>query len=100
MAIGRIRGFGVGMVLAELDGGVVLVDGTGGHHAEYRIESNDGDRIDALLAGFLAAGASGPDALAEAVAQATALADGSRVTAADREAVSIKWIDALELAWQ
>lgn len=66
---------GVGSVLASLGAeGAVLVDGRGQWHAtatarEVRSDVGAGD---ASLAGFLAAGAAGPDALRQAVAWGTA----------------------------
>jgi 1-phosphofructokinase len=72
---GKVRSQGVGTVIVSLGvDGAVLVDEDGAFHAE-------GPRIaprstvgagDALLAGFLAAGGRGSDALAEGVAWGTA----------------------------
>jgi fructose-1-phosphate kinase PfkB-like protein len=93
-AIERVRGFGPASVLASLGGdGAVLADETGTHHADAPGVS--GDARDLLLAGFLAAGGRGQDALVEAVAWAAA--DGC-ATAVDRSVVELTWVDALELA--
>lgn len=74
-AIEALQARGAQAVLASLgDQGAVLVDPTGAHHAiapaaHPRSTVGAGD---ATLAGFLAAGASGPRALARAVAYGTA----------------------------
>lgn len=72
---GKIRSQGVGTVIVSLGpDGAVLVEDEGSVHAESpaltpRSTVGAGD---ALLAGFLAAGGRGPEALAEAVAWGTA----------------------------
>ncbi|MEU1282140.1 1-phosphofructokinase [Streptomyces sp. NPDC005805] len=71
----ELRGRGAGAVLASLGAdGQLLVDATGtwfGHAPAAAVRSNVGAG-DASLAGFLAAGGSGPAALAAAVAHGTA----------------------------
>ena len=70
-AANDLRAKGVGTVLVSLGPrGAVLVDGAGALHAESEVivpRSTVGAG-DALLAGFLAAGGEGPEALAEGVA--------------------------------
>ncbi len=71
----QLRGRGVGAVLTSLGAdGAVLVDADGAWHARAEAEAvrSDVGAGDAALAGFLAAGASGPDALRQAVAWGTA----------------------------
>jgi 1-phosphofructokinase len=71
LAADELRAKGVGAVLVSLGAsGAVLVDGGPAFHAESRVivpRSTVGAG-DALLAGFLAAGGAGPEALAEGVA--------------------------------
>jgi 1-phosphofructokinase len=71
LAANELRSNGVGTVLVSLGpSGAVLVDDGQAFHAESRVvvpRSTVGAG-DALLAGFLAAGGSGPEALAEGVA--------------------------------
>lgn len=80
----ELRSWGAGAVLASLGpDGAVLVDGDGvasGQAPVARPRSTVGAG-DALLAGFLAAGARGPDALAEALAWGAAAVSlpGSRM---------------------
>ncbi|HEX2771228.1 MAG TPA: 1-phosphofructokinase family hexose kinase, partial [Micromonosporaceae bacterium] len=79
-----VRGWGAGAVLASLGpDGAVLVDDGGAHAGECPVlapRSSVGAG-DALLAGFLAAGAAGPEALAEALAWGAAAVSmpGSRM---------------------
>lgn len=74
-AAGELRERGARAVLASLGAdGQLLVDATGtwfGHAEPVAVRSNVGAG-DASLAGFLAAGGSGPAALAAAVAHGTA----------------------------
>ncbi len=75
LAARELRARGVGSVLVSLGaGGAVLVDRSGEHHAwtpEITVRSTVGAG-DSALAGFLAAGGEGPDALRYAVAYGTA----------------------------
>ncbi|QJY45801.1 1-phosphofructokinase [Pseudonocardia broussonetiae] len=70
-----LRAAGVGAVLVSLGaGGALLVDDSGEHHAvssPVAVRSTVGAG-DATLAGFLAAGGAGPDALRQAVAYGAA----------------------------
>src|SRR5207249_8711914 len=62
-----LRERGAATVLASLGAdGAVLVDATGAYHGEARVDAVRGTvgAGDATLAGFLAAGGSGPEALA------------------------------------
>jgi 1-phosphofructokinase len=70
----RLRALGARTVLASLgSGGAVLVDATGSYHAGAAVTARSTVGAgDALLAGFLAAGGAGPQALLEAVAWGTA----------------------------
>lgn len=71
----QLRDRGVAAVLTSLGAdGAVLVDADGAWHARAEAEAvrSDVGAGDAALAGFLAAGASGPDALRQAVAWGTA----------------------------
>jgi 1-phosphofructokinase len=71
----KLRSYGVRTVLVSLGpSGAVLVDDTGAVHAESPavVPRSTVGAGDALLAGFLAAGGEGPDALAEGVAWAAA----------------------------
>jgi 1-phosphofructokinase len=70
-----LRGHGIGSVLASLgSAGALLVDGAGVRlaHAPVTVPVSSVGAGDALLAGFLAAGGEGTDALVEAVAWGTA----------------------------
>ncbi|SDK80272.1 1-phosphofructokinase [Glycomyces sambucus] len=71
-----LRTAGAHAVLASLGpDGAILVDARGVHHAEAPLTGPVASPVgagDAALAGFLAAGGSGPDALAAAVAWGTA----------------------------
>jgi 1-phosphofructokinase len=101
-AIERLRADGADGVLASLGrDGAVLVDRSGIHHAVAQAPTprSTVGAGDALLAGFLAAGASGPAALAEGVAWGTAAVGlaGSRMphpADIDRAAVQVTSIDA------
>ncbi|RZQ59902.1 1-phosphofructokinase [Amycolatopsis suaedae] len=66
----ELRAAGAGAVLASLGrDGALLVDGDGAWHAEAEAEAASSVGAgDAMLAGFLAAGGHGPDALRAAVA--------------------------------
>ena len=84
----ELRGRGVGAVLASLGAdGAVLVDETGATFGSATIEKARSavGAGDSMLAGFLAAGGSGPDALAEALAWGAAAASlpGSRMPTPD-----------------
>jgi 1-phosphofructokinase len=71
----KLRSYGVVAVLVSLGpGGAVLVDDVGAVHAESPavVPRSTVGAGDALLAGFLAAGGRGPQALAEGVAWAAA----------------------------
>jgi 1-phosphofructokinase len=96
-AIERLRAFGPEAVLASLGaGGAVLVDATGAFHAQAELDPDEGyahGSLDALLGGFLTAGASGPEALAAALLTSASAPDGNRLPT-----VHVTWIDALELA--
>jgi len=92
-----LRSRGPVTVLASLGpDGAVLVDDTGVTHGEARVDTPRGavGAGDALLAGFLAGGGKGPDALAEALAWGAAAASlpGSHMPTPhdlDREGVRI-----------
>ncbi|WFE28412.1 1-phosphofructokinase [Solwaraspora sp. WMMD791] len=80
----QVRAWGAGTVLASLGAqGAVLVDADGVHTGDSRVEHprSTVGAGDALLAGFLAAGAAGPDALAEGLAWGAAAVSlpGSRM---------------------
>ena len=84
----ELRGRGVGAVLASLGSdGAVLVDETGATFGSATIDKARSavGAGDSMLAGFLAAGGSGPDALAEALAWGAAAASlpGSRMPTPD-----------------
>ena len=84
----ELRGRGVGAVLASLGAdGAVLVDETGATFGSATIEKARSavGAGDSMLAGFLAAGGSGPDALAQALAWGAAAASlpGSRMPTPD-----------------
>src|SRR5947209_17397043 len=67
-AIERVRDYGPASVLAGLGpAGAVLVNGSGAFHAELETASEKAFTLDALLSGFLTAGADGPEALAAAL---------------------------------
>jgi 1-phosphofructokinase len=104
VAIGRLRASGARTVLASLGSqGAVLVDDTGAYHASAPATARSTVGAgDATLAGFLAAGGAGPDALLEAVAWGTAAValPGSRMPhphEIDRGAVAIKSLNPLEV---
>jgi len=93
-----LRDLGVGMVLASLGAdGAVLVDDDGAIHGRTPAVSTVSSvgAGDAMLAGFLAGGGSGPDALIEALAwgAAAVLQPGSRMPSPDdidRSAVQLE----------
>lgn len=95
-AAGRLVANGVGAVLVSLGpDGAAHVDTAGATHAEARLDEiqNTVGAGDALLAGFLAAGAT-PESLGEAVAWSIAAcrSPGTRmgpILAADRSAVTV-----------
>jgi 1-phosphofructokinase len=105
-AIELIRAAGAQTVLASLGaGGALLVDGTGIYHgiADVTAHRSTVGAGDATLAGFLAAGGSGIDALAEAIAWGTAAVSlpGSRVPGPndlDRDAVKTNQVEKEEVA--
>jgi 1-phosphofructokinase len=79
-----LRGRGAGTVLASLGAdGAILVDDTGTYHGEAPVTTVRGSvgAGDATLAGFLAGGAAGPEALAEVLAWGAAAVSlpGSRM---------------------
>jgi 1-phosphofructokinase len=83
-----LRERGAGAVLASLGSqGALLVDATGAYHGESRVDAVRGTvgAGDAMLAGFLAAGGSGPEALAEGLAWGAAAVSlpGSRMPRPD-----------------
>jgi 1-phosphofructokinase len=82
-AIERLRAAGARTVLASLgSAGAVLVDATGACYARAAVTARSTVGAgDAMLAGFLAAGGAGPQALVEAVAWGTAAVSlpGSRM---------------------
>jgi sugar/nucleoside kinase (ribokinase family) len=91
-AIERLRGFGPESVLASLGAaGAVLVSPAGAFHAEFEPAVIEAFTPDALLSGFLTAGADGPEALAAGLLSAASDFD-------PLPAVHVTWIDALELA--
>ena len=84
----ELRGRGVGAVLASLGAdGAVLVDATGATFGSATVERPRSavGAGDAMLAGFLAGGGSGPEALREALAWGAAAASlpGSRMPTPD-----------------
>ncbi len=101
-AIERVRAAGAQTVLATLgSAGAVLVTGEHAHHASAAVTKRRSTvgAGDATLAGFLAAGGAGPDALAEAVAWGAAAVSlpGSQMphsTDLDRGAVEITSLSA------
>ena len=105
-AIRRIRAAGARTVLASLGAeGALLVDDTGAYHgsAEVGAPRSTVGAGDAMLAGFLAAGGSGAQALAEAVAWGTAAVSlpGSRMPGPsdlDRNAVKTTQLNMEEVA--
>jgi 1-phosphofructokinase len=104
-AIARLRAAGARTVLASLGSqGAVLADRTGTHHGSAAVTARSTVGAgDATLAGFLAAGGAGPEALAEAVAWGTAAVSlpGSRMphpADIDRGAVVINSLNALEVS--
>ncbi len=103
IAIEQLRAAGARTVLASLGSeGAVLIDHTGSYHAGAQaVARSTVGAGDATLAGFLAAGGAGPDALVEAVAWGAAAAalPGSRMprpTEIDRGAVSITSLPRLD----
>jgi 1-phosphofructokinase len=105
-AVDRIRAAGARTVLASLGAdGALLVDDRGAYHAGAAVSAHRSTvgAGDAMLAGFLAAGGSGPKALAEAVAWGTAAVSlpGSRMpgpTDLDRDAVKTTQLNTEEVA--
>ncbi len=104
VAIERLRASGARTVLSSLGSqGAVLVDDTGTYHATAPATARSTVGAgDATLAGFLAAGGAGPDALVEAVAWGTAAValPGSRMPHAheiDRGAVAIRSLNTMEV---
>ncbi len=104
-AIDRLQLAGARTVLASLGhDGAVLADETGIHHAAAAVTARSTVGAgDATLAGFLAAGGAGPDALTEAVAWGTAAVSlpGSRMphpTDIDRGAVVITSLNTEEVS--
>ncbi len=104
VAIEALRAAGARTVLASLGSkGAVLVDGTGAYHASAPATAlSTVGAGDATLAGFLAAGGTGPDALLEAVAWGSAAVSlpGSRMphpNEIDRDAVAIKSLNPMEV---
>jgi len=104
-AIDRLRAAGARSVLASLGrDGAVLADPTGTHHATAAVTARSTVGAgDAALAGFLAAGGAGPQALAEAVAWGAAAVSlpGSRMphpADIDRGAVVINSLNPLEVS--
>ena len=84
----ELRGRGVGAVLASLGAdGAVLVDATGATFGSATVERPRSavGAGDSMLAGFLAGGGQGPDALAEALAWGAGAASlpGSRMPTPD-----------------
>lgn len=106
VAIERLRAAGARSVLASLGReGAVLVDQTGAYHAGATVTTRRSTvgAGDAMLAGFVAAGGSGPAALAEAVAWGTAAVSlpGSRMpqpTDLARGAVEVQSLKPLEVS--
>ncbi|HUO74506.1 MAG TPA: 1-phosphofructokinase [Solirubrobacteraceae bacterium] len=100
-----LRAAGAGTVLASLGhDGAVLVEQGGSYHATAAVAAprSTVGAGDAMLAGFLAGGATGPTALAEAVAWGTAAVSlpGSRMPTPidlDRDAVRVTQLDTLEV---
>jgi 1-phosphofructokinase len=105
-AVHRIRAAGARTVLASLGAdGALLVEPDRAHHggAEVSAQRSTVGAGDAMLAGFLAAGGSGVEALAEAVAWGTAAVSlpGSRMpgpTDLDRDAVKTTQLNTEEVA--
>jgi 1-phosphofructokinase len=97
-----LRGQGVAAVLASLGAdGAVLVDTTGATFGSAIVERprSSVGAGDAMLAGFLAGGGSGPDALAEALAWGAAAASlpGSRMpTPADLDHAAVRLADRID----
>jgi 1-phosphofructokinase len=104
-AVERLRAAGARTILASLGAdGAILADGRVAHHAFAPVSTQRSTvgAGDAMLAGFLAAGGAGPEALAEAVAWGSAAVTlpGSRMPAPDdldREAVQIHSLNPLEV---
>jgi len=105
-AVERIRAAGARTVLASLgaDGALLIEDG-GTYHGSAQVGAprSTVGAGDAMLAGFLAAGGAGVEALAEAVAWGTAAVSlpGSRMpgpTDLDRDAVKTTQMNTLEVA--
>jgi len=105
-AVGRIRAAGARTVLASLgaDGALLIEDG-GTYHGSASVSARRSTvgAGDAMLAGFLAAGGSGVEALTEAVAWGTAAVSlpGSRMpgpTDLDRDAVKTTPLNTQEVA--
>jgi len=106
VAVRRIRAAGARTVLASLGAdGALLVEPDRADHggAEVSAQRSTVGAGDAMLAGFLAAGGSGVEALAEAVAWGTAAVSlpGSRMpgpTDLDRDAVKTTQLNTQEVA--
>jgi 1-phosphofructokinase len=105
-AVDRIRSAGARTVLASLGAeGALLIERGCAYHGSARVSAQRSTvgAGDATLAGFLAAGGSGVDALAEAVAWGTAAVSlpGSRMpgpTDLDRDAVKTTQLNTQEVA--
>jgi 1-phosphofructokinase len=105
-AVDQIRAAGARTVLASLGAeGALLIEPGGAYHGSARVSAQRSTvgAGDATLAGFLAAGGSGVDALAEAVAWGTAAVSlpGSRMpgpTDLDRDAVKTTPLNTQEVA--
>jgi 1-phosphofructokinase len=103
-AVARMRAAGARDVLASLGAdGAVLVDQTGTWHAcsPVAVPRSTVGAGDAMLAGFLAAGGRGPEALVEGIAWAAAAVSlpGSRMPTPaeiDRSAVEVNRLDPTE----
>lgn len=106
VAVDRIRAAGARAVLASLGAdGALLVEPAGAYHGSAQLSAprSTVGAGDAMLAGFLAAGGSGAEALAAAVAWGTAAValPGSRMpgpTDLDRDAVKTTQLDTQEVA--
>ena len=100
----ELRGRGAGTVLASLGAdGAVLVEATGAAFGSAVVERPRSavGAGDAMLAGFLAGGGSGPDALAEALAWGAAAASlpGSRMpTPDDLDHAAVRLADQIDRA--
>jgi 1-phosphofructokinase len=104
-AVDRLRAVGAHRACEQGADGALLVDDSGGYHgtAEVRAHRSTVGAGDAMLAGFLAAGGSVAEALAEAVAWGTAAVSlpGSRMpgpTDLDRDAVKTTRLNTEDVA--